>query len=152
MKTTEEFSKWPNWAMYKATDLDGRGYYYEFKPNPRDDTWTTNGRMKQIETEVDNWKDTLVSRPKSALKKIDWSKLHIRAAYYWSTANGIPSPWIPWNVDEETNVRPVPDGLMIEYFAYSRHSYVFPSHAISSDVWMNVNAFRIVGIAEGWEA
>lgn len=64
-----DWSKAPEWANYHAIDEDGRGYFYEEKPELFTITqcWNSNLRLTRDDDgkqwDVDDWKETLTERP-----------------------------------------------------------------------------------------
>jgi hypothetical protein len=146
----------PEWANYMVTDADGQHKLYGYKPEPDEESksWhLKNGTRQNYNSACPNWRDSLIERPKPAVKKIDWSKLrqNIRALWRWFHPNCLettdfPSPWIAWNCDENTRGNPLPDGLVVEWYGVS-----VIAKQICTPVWNVVTRFRIVGIQEGWE-
>lgn len=51
----------PNWANWKAQDKNGDRCYFEFKPKPYCDTWTTGGKCQEYMQSEPNedWESTL---------------------------------------------------------------------------------------------
>lgn len=93
-----------------------------------------------------------VSRPQPPKRKIDWSKLDEFAERYCEFDEDgdirFPSLWIPWNINSLGGDCPVPDGVRIAYHCANTGCRF---NDASCAPWGEITAFRITGIADGWE-
>lgn len=114
---------------------------------------------------------SLLERPQPPKRKIDWSQLAPWVKQYWeptfdSAFERGPrcwklneSKWIPWNVPGcrngmEGRECPVPDGVVVEVRSTFGETelFIMPSLDWSDfDGRGKITAFRITGIADGWE-
>ena len=65
-KTRYPWNEAPEWAMWGATDLNGKRYWYQHKPIKADGCWISGGRiLHSVHTGLrENWKETFEARPK----------------------------------------------------------------------------------------
>ena len=59
-----DWSKFPEWVNYVATDDDGEIWGYEHEPTRKAHLWTSSsGRAERIEEKPNDWKNSLEERP-----------------------------------------------------------------------------------------
>jgi hypothetical protein len=66
LQQTPDWANAPEWAMYRAIDEDGEGYWFEKKPRIVDDIpiWVYGGKSEFFGNfDPTNWKNSLQQRP-----------------------------------------------------------------------------------------
>ena len=142
-------ANWPEGMEWHAVDSDGTGYFYSDRPHQETGhQWNAAGSMRLDEKTCPNWKETLRARPQPKTRQIDWSKLSYFVREYWEPPV-FPSILIPWLGGQ----RPLPDGLMVEFYFRQAGEQLRESGFYSwnqQGTAGDIIAFRILGVAEGW--
>jgi len=63
----DPFKNAPDWVNFRATDSDGRRYWYAKKPIIDRSIWIDvyGSKVQEVQSEVPHWRDSLQERPKN---------------------------------------------------------------------------------------